>query len=568
MTAIPVWFGPSARPLFGWFHMPADQHARAGVVLCPPLARDNLQAHYAIRKVAEFLADAGVASLRFDYDGTGDSFGDANDPDRVESWLDSVARALALVRETGCKRVALAGMRLGATLAATAAARDGAIDDLVLWDPYPTGKAYLSEQRALAALTLGISPTRPDGALEVPGMVLTADTVTALRTLSIAPAGAQLATRTLVLTRDEQPPESFLERLARSGPEWRHATGQTELIDYGAPFQVLPHALIADIAEWISAGADGCAHLIVPPAPAGSVVVGTTAGGDAVIETPTRLGPLGLFGMTTEPTEVLDTTTILFLSVANEHHIGPNRLWVDLARQWAAEGRRVIRFDLSGLGDSPTRPGQPEFVARAIEHFDDVADVARAVSPSDPTDVAFVGLCSSAYQAIESALILHPRAIVSINAVLSFAPPETLDGGDIDPRRRACIPMNGLVERFSDENSLSGLRRRFPNLGWKVRNIFAGKRRPAVWLRELDRPDGRSLFVCGEREMRQIRSGMSGHTYRKLATGGSVEFEFIPELDHGLLRADHRETVCRLMTSFLIERNQAATDAIEEATAT
>jgi pimeloyl-ACP methyl ester carboxylesterase len=567
MTATPVWFGPTERPLFGWFHVPADEHARAGVVLCPPLARDNLQAHYAIRRVAELLADAGIASLRFDYDGTGDSFGDSHDPGRVEAWLASIEHALALMRETGCQRIGLAGMRIGATLAATVAARDGAIDDLVLWDPYPAGKSYLAEQRALAALTLGISPTRPDGSLEIPGMVFAADTVAALRGLVIAPAGARLANRTLVLTRDQQAPEPFLERLASSTPEWHHATGQADLIDLGAPFQVLPHELIADVAEWLATGADGCAHRVVPPAPAGPIVVGTTATGQSVIETPSRLGPLGLFGMTTEPSELVDPTPILFLSVANEHHIGPNRLWVDLARQWAAAGRRVIRFDLSGLGDSPTRPGQPEFVARALEHFEDVADVARAVSPSDPTDVAFIGLCSSAYQAIESALVLHPRAIVSINAVLSFAPPEMADGGAIDSRRRVCIPMNALVERFSDENSLSGLRRRFPNLGWTVRNVFAGSRRPAVWLRALARADGRSLFVCGEREMRQMRSGMSSHTFKKLATSGNVDFEFIPELDHGLLREDHREIVCGLMTRFLLGHDQTAANPIEEATA-
>src|SRR5947209_4190609 len=216
-------------------HIPADQHARAGVVLCPPLGRDNLQAHYAIRQVAERLAEAGLASLRFDYDGTGDSFGCSGDPDRVEAWLGSVASAIDILRSAGCARIGLVGMRIGATLAATAAGRDGAIDDLVLWDPYPSGKSYIAEQRALAALSLGISPTRDDGSIEIPGIVLTRDAVQALRALSIAPDGKGLARRTLVLTRDDRPPDSLMSRLARSEPEWRVATGQPELMNVGAP---------------------------------------------------------------------------------------------------------------------------------------------------------------------------------------------------------------------------------------------------------------------------------------------------------------------------------------------
>jgi pimeloyl-ACP methyl ester carboxylesterase len=551
LLATPCWFGPAARPRFGWFHAPASGHARAGVVLCPPLARDLLQAHYALRRVAEGLVQQGIVAFRFDYDGTGDSFGRSDDPSRVEAWLDSVSDALALVRASGVDHVGAVGMRVGATLAAEAARRDGGVSELVLWDPCVSGKAFLTEQKALTSLTLGVAPTRADGSVETPGMVYQRSTVAALHALSITQPGPPLAARTLVLTRPDRPPSrALIERLADSAAEFDEAPDQEQLMDVGSPFQVLPDRSIERIVTWIAQAAPAATRRVVAPKRGGAIVADTTSDGRPVIEQPVELGPLGLFGIATEAPGSLKGPTVLMLSVANEHHVGPNRMWVELARRWA-ENMRVVRFDLSGLGDSPTRPGQPEFVSRALEAFDDIDDVARAVSPDDPTDVVLVGLCSAAYQAVESALISAPRAIVAVNPVLSFRPPEMDDGASVDPRRRICLPRTDLIEQFHDRGRLSPLRRRFPNLGWTIRNVMAGSRRPAVWLRDLQGTGVRALFVCGDAEKRQMRSGMTSRNWHSLTASDQLRVEHIPGLDHGLLLAAHRERVTAMMTEFL-----------------
>ena len=142
MTATPVWFGPPDRLLFGWFHSPEGSRARGAVVLCPPLGRDYLRAHYALRRTAKRLCELGFSVLRFDYDGTGDSAGASSDPDRLEAWLSGISNALRLVRDSGSNWVALAGMRSGALLAAVGAERDGDVDGLVLVDPTPTGRSF------------------------------------------------------------------------------------------------------------------------------------------------------------------------------------------------------------------------------------------------------------------------------------------------------------------------------------------------------------------------------------------------------------------------------------------
>jgi pimeloyl-ACP methyl ester carboxylesterase len=87
-------------------------------------------------------------------------------------------------------------------------------------------------------------------------------------------------------------------------------------------------------------------------------------------------------------------------------------------------GLRVLRFDLSGVGDSDTRPGQRAHVGRAPEAIEDVYEAMRAISPDDPTDVVLVGFCSGAYEVIEQALAHPPRGICVINPTFSFLPPE------------------------------------------------------------------------------------------------------------------------------------------------
>ena len=160
----PIWFGSEGRPLFGMFHVPESGFARAGVVVCPPFGRDYQNANYTLRCLGDEMTAHGVCTLRFDYDGTGDSAGTGNEPQRVKSWLDSITAAVAAMRASGVESVFIVGVGLGATLAALVGEADGNIDGLVLWDPEPSGKDYLSRQRALSAMSFDV-PTMTNGRL-------------------------------------------------------------------------------------------------------------------------------------------------------------------------------------------------------------------------------------------------------------------------------------------------------------------------------------------------------------------------------------------------------------------
>lgn len=431
MTATALWFGPDDRPLFGWMHVPDDGVVRGAVVLCPALGLEGVCSHRAFRQMAERLAEAGMAALRFDYDGTGDSAGRQDDPARVEAWMGSVGAAVDLVRTAGARRVVVVGMRVGATLAACEMARRGGVEGLVLWDPCASGRSYLREQQALGLFSLG-GPARADGSVEVPGIVYEAPTVAELGSLSIAATEGALAERVLVLVRPDRPANKAMkQRLEADGVEWGDAVGQAEFVDV-EPFEVQqPVATIEAVLSWVAdvIGSDPSDAVPVRLPRSGLDGTGATAtvshdGDTTVVERIVTIGEAGLFGIVTEAGQPSSGPTVLLLNAGIINHVGPSRLWVDFARRWARDGVRVLRFDLSGLGDSGVRPGQRTDEMYPPEAFDDLAEVMKEMVPGGPGDVVLTGLCSGGYHSIEGALTLGVGSVCVINPILTARPAE------------------------------------------------------------------------------------------------------------------------------------------------
>jgi pimeloyl-ACP methyl ester carboxylesterase len=544
----PIWFGSEERPLFGMFQVPESGLARAGVVVCPPFGRDLLHAHYTLRCLGDEMAARGVCTLRFDYDGTGDSAGTGNDPQRVRSWLDSIAAAVATMRTSGVESVFVVGMGLGATLAAQVVGADENIDGLVLWDPEPSGKSYISRQRALSALSFNVTTTTTDGSLDLPGIVFDALTASDLRKVELSNLGKD-QTRMLVLVRPDRDATRLQDRLRGDLVEWGEAIGHALLIDDGMQITV-PKEALDRVVKWIDTYATHEPQLISVPGRTGPMSIPGPSGRSSMVETPVWVGDTGMFGIVTESPAHNAGPTVIFLSVSQGHRIGPARSWVDLARRLAETGQRSVRIDFSGLGDSPLRhKGQRQFEWCAPEAFDDVEEIARWCSPADPSNVILVGLCASGYQAIESAFYLTPRGVVAINPSVAFLPPEVRDGGSIDPRRRVVMESSPLQERFRSDSPLVRVRRKFPRLAWRVKTWRTPSRqRSAAWLQELDAVGSDVLIVSGEESFRPIRYGASPRLLKQLEDRGRLRLACLPELEHGLLIGRQRLEVQDLVT--------------------
>jgi len=255
----PLWFGPADRSLFAVASMPDDGSASGAVVLCPPLGLEGVCARRTFATLARTLADAGILALRFDYDGTGDSVGGSEDPDRVAAWLQGVHHAVDLARRSGVSKVAVVGMRLGATFAAAALSDEGGewggplVDGLVLWDPCASGRSYLRAQRALQFFTADQSD-HGDGSIEAPGVVFDADTVAALSSLDLGTLSGPLAGRILVLARKIQSTgTAALERFSTTRPVERGTVhGQERLVDVEPFAAEIPYADVEAVTLWLA----------------------------------------------------------------------------------------------------------------------------------------------------------------------------------------------------------------------------------------------------------------------------------------------------------------------------
>jgi pimeloyl-ACP methyl ester carboxylesterase len=109
-----------------------------------------------------------------------------------------------------------------------------------------------------------------------------------------------------------------------------------------------------------------------------------------------RFGAQGsLSGIISTPRDGCDGAVhVVLVNAGVVHRVGPNRLYVDIARALASHGFPVLRFDLSGLGDSHavTSIGSlsESVVADVRTAFDFLAESRRA------TSFVICGLCSGA----------------------------------------------------------------------------------------------------------------------------------------------------------------------------
>jgi pimeloyl-ACP methyl ester carboxylesterase len=144
------FFGESARQLYGVYHAPRVKAVQpSSVLLCPPFGQEYMRTHWAMRQLAAQLARAGAHVLRFDYYGTGDSAGWAEDA-TVRDRVENIGTAIDELKDTaGTRRVSVVGLRLGAFLAGWAMAGRTDLVDCVFWDPVVSGRQYVQELRTM-----------------------------------------------------------------------------------------------------------------------------------------------------------------------------------------------------------------------------------------------------------------------------------------------------------------------------------------------------------------------------------------------------------------------------------
>jgi dienelactone hydrolase len=450
--ALPIYFGPSDAPLFGWLHAsPANASIGLGLVICNPLGNEAICAHRTIRHLAERAARQGIPTLRFDYAGTGDSAGNDFEPDRLRAWLASITAAADELRKSaGVTRLCLLGIRLGVPLAALAAARRTDIAALIAIAPVVKGKSYVRELRMLQRATDGkrnIARNEDGGTLESAGFTLTAQTQAALSEIDLTRLATPPATRVLILDRAELPSgEGWEHHLHNGGArvERLNVEGYTEMM-LDSHESIVPEKILAEETRWLDAlreeypatAADKVesprretrAPNMILPSPAAIDPVEGQNTAVAIAETAVTFGNgSSLFGVVSAPAPrpgetVAKRRGVILINSGANHHIGPNRMYVGLARRLARLGHVVLRMDLAGLGDSPTPAGATENIVYPKHAAENVEAAIRYLRSDEwnVQDVRATGLCSGAYHAFKAAAARLPLdGVVLINPLTFF----------------------------------------------------------------------------------------------------------------------------------------------------
>ncbi len=503
---------------FGWLH--AARGGR-GVILCPAMGVEELCLHRLVRQLATQLAAAGLPTLRIDYHGTGDSDGDDFDPDRVARWLGSIRDAAAWMRrETGVTEIALVGFRVGALLAAQAAAELGDVGRLALLAAPASGKFYLRELRALSVFVAQAAPhasvmrvSRGDVEVDIGGFPVTRTTAADLTQLELSHLPAVPAPRVLLLNVPNAPGDKRVAaHLQAQGCAVDIAAlpGYDEL-QWNSSLAELPHDAFDSLIAWLRED--------LPPAtgrePAHRIV---TLQRRSWQETPIRFGPdHTLFGVYCAPAECRPSHVVLFLNHGSNHHIGWGRGSVRLARRFAAMGMASLRIDIAGLGDSPAPAGVPENQLYRDESCDDVRAALDCLEQAGHPQVTVLGHCAGAHLAFHAA--------------------------QLDPRIVDVILVN--LPRFhwrAGDSLAAHMRKGFRSSDW----YFVQAREKELWRRVLR----------GQIDFRAIVRFMAGRMQRKFASNArdllSSVLPVAPEIQQvrmGFLELSRRGTRVRMIYS-------------------
>lgn len=485
-SALPTYFGPEDETHFGVVHVPQGHVARGGIVLVGSIAKEQMDTVRGMRYFADRLAERGIAVLRFDYLGVGDSEHDQIRPDSVEQWIRGVHHAVDFLRAAGVTDVGVVGLRLGSLMADAAMADLGPIRCAVMWDPVSAGRAFIRELQALYRMSIGDeSDDDQSGELRLVGATLSPQAASALGGLSLRMSAPNV--ESWLIARRRAVPNKKLDRVAAGVDGDDIEIDDMEHFVAAASFLVdIPISAIDAIVNWIDPRFGQESHSINPHLREQARFA--VAGSDSVIERIEKIVPFDLFAIRTMPVDAEPGhgRAALLVSTANDLHIGPNREWVELARRAAACGMQVLRFDRRGVGETGAvlrAHTAPIYDDSAI---DDVLAAARWACVR-PADLLVGGVCSGSWYAAQVARSMRIGHLLLINAIAWSWRRKRSVQGDITPADLGVLRSDPTFQNSFRGRVKALLQRRLPYAAWRLLGSRGITQVPEVMLKPVAR---------------------------------------------------------------------------------
>lgn len=555
------------------------------VLLLSAIGFEEMCARTTWRALAEKIAAAGHACLRFDYPGTADAI-DVDAPDGIADWLAAAHQAIRFLRiHRPDAEIVVVGQGFGGSLAAEIGPSIPGIAAAVLMAPAIKGRSYLRElQGWTRVLTerIGITPDPHDeNGYNVAGFPLATSRADAIRAVDLTKSVQAPAAKVLLVERNHNPiaDSPLAKHLGSLGAE-------VSAIDYAGYELILtdptqaapPDATLDRIVAWIDGlprtGTDHATQSAVAPAAAKPII------GAHFEEQPVRFGPDGrLFGILCRPRATASAIAVL-ANAGRDYHIGWGRASVEQARALAAKGIASLRFDAGGIGDSPAAADAPSEIIYSEQQVDDLRHAIDFADMAKLGPIAVVGRCSGAYAAFNAAVRdARVREVVVVNIErFVWDPRESVEEALRYGHRSVGDFGATLLSKRGVKRLLAGELRVVPAVAYVAQRMV---RQAALKLAPISQglsPQGRLykevhrrfqileerkvrvslLFSMGDLGLNEFRTYM-GENGERLRRYSHASVSMIPEADHNFTHSAARARLTTALCELLTARHSSQT---------
>lgn len=468
MIASPVSGEPVRFDRLAGIFSPALRHALpsdTAALLVSPWGFEDMSVRKFYREIGEALAGQGIASLRFDLPGTGDS-AEAPANINLDDWLGAIAMAARETRRlSGASKVILLGHGLGATLAMLAEARIDNLNGIALLAPVTSGRIYARETGLwwkMIAADLGLGAEHVEtGGLTIAGMTMPDGIATPLRKLRETDLTLSRPLPVLAVCRAGRDSDSNLaDALEGAGASVsRLPYDGFDALVVNPLISRTPPALVTEIARWVrnTAPIEAAAASAEPPSQ-------TPLTGDGYRETGHKFGEGGrLVGTLCQPAGETRGAPVLLVSTSYDRASAWANSGTRIARDLARRGIASLRFDAAGIADSPAFSGDPAQMLYSQSLDRDVGVALEELKSLTGKPVVLAGRCSGGYHAFRAGLT-HPHATAGIVVINSYAfawdPSKTVE----DALKNVARPLGDYSKRAMNPETFRRILRGEVNL--------------------------------------------------------------------------------------------------------
>lgn len=530
------------------------------VLFLPPWGFEELCTHKLFRVMAEEFATDGIASLRFDYPGTGDALDDDAGTITLDVWYDTISAAFDLLREkTGGIPIMLVGHGLGASMGLEMAERLDGLCGLVAMAPVGSGRGYLRELQLWARMIdEGLSlpeHLRLRDVASIAGLIMPDGVSNALKKKDFSTAHPHRTIPYLFVNRPDRPADKALaDLMATKGAR----VEQSDYIGFEAmianpSMARLPLETMEHLVSWVVRRAAALGH---PPHLVSNTEISETAQLETrdFRETAMRFGRgQRLYGILCEPMGPRRGASVLLASTAYDRQSGWGRSGVGMARRLARAGIASFRFDPANVGDSPPVPGFPEQVLYAETQYDDVEAALNVLEQRDLLPVIGVGRCSGGYLTFSSMIKDHRLVGACLANPFAFYwdPKRDVDGAlrvvprSLDTYKQLMVRGDTFRRVLRGDVDIKNAARNFLSVGWGrfisrtgLGNIISARARlnhaqVISAFKRLAKRKAKLVLLYSEDDV-----GLE-HVYQHFGPDGhrlkrydNVEVQIVPETDH------------------------------------